>query len=375
LCSGTGLVISRLAPEQGGGWSAPSAIGTVGLSWGAVIGIDVTDYVVILNTSEAVTAFSGAGQISIGAGVEVAIGPVGRSGSADFHVADTGLAPAFSYSHSRGLFAGLSLDGSVIMARSEVNHCFYGRPVTPMELLQGSVPPPRAAAPLYAALDEALSSLPDVQHVKRVSKPHQQHLQGSAASSNPNSTTRASVLGQQFSSLPVESRCTGSSGSGGDAAPAKADGDGDVNSSIIDTINSLLNSSGLSSVGKEDESINISSTAFIDGVSSTDGVRQEKERTGLWNERHSYSSHYQQQNNSGTEFVVSGSGDWLSADSSSIAVLSHQESAAGERGEPQCAQGQPAAAGGLTVGATGCEQYEDVLGGSINNSRLCTIGL
>lgn len=62
----------------GGGWSAPSAIGTVGVSWGAVIGLDVTDYVVILNTTEAVQAFSGLGQISIGAGIEVAVGPVGR---------------------------------------------------------------------------------------------------------------------------------------------------------------------------------------------------------------------------------------------------------------------------------------------------------
>ena len=52
------------------------------------------------------------------------------------------------------------------MARSEVNHCFYGRPVSPAEILSGKVPPPRAAAPLYDALSEALSSLPDVQHVR-----------------------------------------------------------------------------------------------------------------------------------------------------------------------------------------------------------------
>lgn len=57
-------------------------------------------------------------------------------------------------------------DGSLIMARSDVNHCFYGRPVSPGEILSGQVPPPRAAAPLYDALAEALSSLPDVQHVR-----------------------------------------------------------------------------------------------------------------------------------------------------------------------------------------------------------------
>jgi hypothetical protein len=52
------------------------------------------------------------------------------------------------------------------MARSEVNHCFYGRPVLPQELLSGRVPPPRAAAPLYDALAEAMSSLPNVRHVR-----------------------------------------------------------------------------------------------------------------------------------------------------------------------------------------------------------------
>jgi lipid-binding SYLF domain-containing protein len=145
-------------------WSAPSAIATAGLSWGALIGCDLTDYLIVLNTPEAVQAFSGYGQVVIGAGLEVALGPLGRAGQADIHLSDTGLAPALSYSASRGLFAGVSLDGSVILARSEVNHKFYGRPVTPMELLSGSVPSPRAAAPLYDALNEALAALPDVSH-------------------------------------------------------------------------------------------------------------------------------------------------------------------------------------------------------------------
>lgn len=78
LCIGTGLVVARLPESEGGGWSAPTAIATMGLSWGALIGLDVTDYVIVLNTPEAVAAFSGLGQITIGAGIEVAVGPVGR---------------------------------------------------------------------------------------------------------------------------------------------------------------------------------------------------------------------------------------------------------------------------------------------------------
>ena len=68
-------MIARLAD---GSWSAPSAIGTFGLSWGFVAGLDVTDYVIILNTTEAVQAFSGSAQLTVGAGIEVAVGPVGR---------------------------------------------------------------------------------------------------------------------------------------------------------------------------------------------------------------------------------------------------------------------------------------------------------
>lgn len=72
---GTGLVIAKI---PSGGWSAPTAIGTFGISWGAVIGMDITDYIIILTTNEAVKAFSGYGQITIGAGIEVAVGPLGR---------------------------------------------------------------------------------------------------------------------------------------------------------------------------------------------------------------------------------------------------------------------------------------------------------
>ena len=155
---GTGLVISRLSD---GRWSAPTAIGTFGISWGALFGVELTDYVIILNTDEAIKAFSGQGQVSIGVGIDVAVGPIGRSGTASVNLSDIGVAPAMSYSQSRGVFAGVSLDGSVIYSRSDVNHRFYGRKVSPDEILSGDVPPPRAAQTLYDALYEAIASLPN----------------------------------------------------------------------------------------------------------------------------------------------------------------------------------------------------------------------
>ena len=156
---GTGLVIARL-PD--GTWSAPSAIGLVGCNYGPLVGGDLTDHIVILNTTEAVQAFSGRGQLSIGAGVEVAIGPLGRSGLAGVSMGSKGIAAAVSYSHSKGLFAGVSLDGSIIVARSDVNHKFYGREISPSQILGGrDVQPPRAGAPLYDALDYVMASLPN----------------------------------------------------------------------------------------------------------------------------------------------------------------------------------------------------------------------
>ncbi len=72
---GTGLVVARL---QNGHWSAPCAIGTVGVIWGMLAGADLTDYVVVLNAPEALHAFARVGQLSIGADIDVAIGPIGR---------------------------------------------------------------------------------------------------------------------------------------------------------------------------------------------------------------------------------------------------------------------------------------------------------
>eukprot|EP01041_Mallomonas_annulata_P011037 gene11037-23069_t len=152
---GTGLVISRLPNGQ---WSAPSAIATIGFSWGALIGADLVDYAIILGNDAAVDAFSGVGQATVGAEMDIALGPLGRAGGAEINLGDTGAASTYTYSQSRGLFAGLSLDGAVILSRPDLNHRFYGRAIEPRRLLRGDVPPPTAAGPLYDALTEALQT-------------------------------------------------------------------------------------------------------------------------------------------------------------------------------------------------------------------------
>lgn len=146
---GTGLVVARLGENQ---WSAPSAIGTAGLSWGALIGAQVSDHVFLLMTDKAVELLFQDGSVQLGADVGVALGPLGRTAEADFGAAPGAVAPIYSYSLSKGLYAGISLDGKIIMTRPKVNEKFYGRCVTGMQILQGVVPCPPAAQPLYEAL-------------------------------------------------------------------------------------------------------------------------------------------------------------------------------------------------------------------------------
>jgi len=111
---GTGLVVAR---TPSGDWSAPSAIATVGLSWGAQIGADLTDYVIILGDNDAVKPFTGFGQAILGAEVDVAVGTFGRVGMAEVNIGDGGVSSSYSYSFSKGLFAGISIDGAVVVPR------------------------------------------------------------------------------------------------------------------------------------------------------------------------------------------------------------------------------------------------------------------
>jgi lipid-binding SYLF domain-containing protein len=104
-------------------------------------------------TDEAVELlFSSNGSLQLGADVGVALGPLGRAFEADIGAAPGTLAPIYTYSLSKGLYAGISLDGKVIVTRNRVNEKFYGRKVSGMEILQGQVPIPPAAQPLYEAL-------------------------------------------------------------------------------------------------------------------------------------------------------------------------------------------------------------------------------
>lgn len=147
---GSGLVVARL-PD--GSWSAPSAIATGGAGFGGQIGFELTDFVFILNDASAVKTFSQAGSLTLGGNVSIAAGPVGRNAEAAGAASLRSVAGIFSYSKTKGLFAGVSLEGSAIIERKDANAKLYGRPISAKELLNGAERPPPQASPLFNVLN------------------------------------------------------------------------------------------------------------------------------------------------------------------------------------------------------------------------------
>ncbi len=120
----------------------------VGAGWGPQIGAQVTDFVIVLNNERAVRAFSKGGNVTLGADASVAAGPVGRAAEADV----TPRAAIYTYSKTKGLFLGASLEGAVIGTRKDANERYYRRQVTAYDILHGRVAAPAGAANLRAAL-------------------------------------------------------------------------------------------------------------------------------------------------------------------------------------------------------------------------------
>lgn len=147
---GSGIVVARLSD---GSWSAPSAVATAGGGFGGQIGFELTDFVFILNDNAAVKAFSQAASVTLGGNVSIAAGPVGRNAEAAGAASLKGVAGVFAYSKTKGLFAGVSLEGSVLIERRDANEKMYGGRITARQLLEGGIRPPPAADPLMRVLN------------------------------------------------------------------------------------------------------------------------------------------------------------------------------------------------------------------------------
>ena len=143
---GQGVVIAR-TPQ---GWSGPVGITTGGAGFGFQIGAQVSEFVIVLNTPSAVRAFSQGGNVALGGDLSVAAGPVGRSLGADV----TAKAAVYTYSKSQGIFAGVSLEGTVLVSEPKRNAAYYGAKVAPSDVLSGKILPPAGARILLATLED-----------------------------------------------------------------------------------------------------------------------------------------------------------------------------------------------------------------------------
>lgn len=129
-----------LAVRQRNGWSPPTFVSITGGSLGWQIGVEATDVILVFKNRESVDRLS-AGKFTLGVDASVAAGPVGRSASA---ATDAELKAAiYSYSRSKGLFAGVALEGAALQIDRRANTDFYGREgITLREIFNGQVPKP-----------------------------------------------------------------------------------------------------------------------------------------------------------------------------------------------------------------------------------------
>lgn len=195
VSSGSGILVARL-PD--GRWSPPSGVQIHSIGGGFVLGIDIYDCVIVINTPEALKAFTRM-RVSLGSDLAITAGPYGAGGMVDIAAPESKgkakaktspagtpvppesnwetnpfvptaapgpaagqpvspgaepvkdpkqpgalrkaiSAPVYSYVKSRGLYAGLQVDGTVITERKDANAAFYGTRVSVEEILKGNVP-------------------------------------------------------------------------------------------------------------------------------------------------------------------------------------------------------------------------------------------
>jgi lipid-binding SYLF domain-containing protein len=129
---GKGLVAQR---NNDGSWSAPSYIELSGASIGFQIGASATDYILVFTNSEGLEPLLN-GKVKLGADASVAAGPVGRTASADTDI--TLNSAIYSYSRSKGVFAGVALDGAVVSTDDSANNAAYGGEYSAKAILFGN---------------------------------------------------------------------------------------------------------------------------------------------------------------------------------------------------------------------------------------------
>lgn len=147
---GKGLIAKRIGRNQ---WGTPSFIDVSGGSFGLQIGVSKTDLVLFFTDEDAVKELMDDKGLKLGADAAVAAGPVGRTAEVGTNI--TFDEPIYSYSRSKGLFAGISLEGAVMNVNDSANEKVYGKGVTGTDILiNGTVAPQPVVRPFLDALKQ-----------------------------------------------------------------------------------------------------------------------------------------------------------------------------------------------------------------------------
>ncbi|MBK6864962.1 MAG: lipid-binding SYLF domain-containing protein [Ideonella sp.] len=140
---GTGVLLVRDAKT--GAFSAPAFYSMGGVSLGFLAGGAAAETMLVVNTQKALDSLLST-KVKLGGDASIAVGPKGAGATSTF------TEDFVSYSKSKGAYANMSLNGQVIAVRESLNAAYYGKPVTPVDILVKQNVSNPAAAPLQGAL-------------------------------------------------------------------------------------------------------------------------------------------------------------------------------------------------------------------------------
>lgn len=149
---GRGAMTCRQGENFNGAWGAPTMMALEGASFGFQLGAQATDFVLLVMNDHGANGILSS-KVKLGADASAAAGPKGRDASAETDV--TARAEILSYSRARGLFAGVSLEGSTVRPDNNANEKVYGKKIEAKEIvLSGKEQVPTAAQEMISTLDE-----------------------------------------------------------------------------------------------------------------------------------------------------------------------------------------------------------------------------
>lgn len=150
---GRGVMTCRGGKDFHGQWGAPTMMALEGASAGFQLGGEATDFVLLLMSANSASSILSS-KVKLGGDASAAAGPVGRTASAETDV--TMKAEVLTYSRAKGLFAGVSLEGSTLRPDNDANAKVYGKKIDAKGIvMEGAAKAPPSASTLLSTLDKA----------------------------------------------------------------------------------------------------------------------------------------------------------------------------------------------------------------------------